>query len=311
MLPLTRHNTLDLSTVLCLLRVCKEMINVLHESILAYISSLMTQRLTWRQETDQSMNVACMTWSTIEHYERNGTQFLTRYIMYCLLDEHYQTHEHLSNCVSLLHFAYLQGVYAREYVYRHGHHLWVDRTLEMADFQFSSLRDVFYFRPDSKRAIHLYRAHEVAIRIPMPFEELKRLAYQVYGYSEADIVSILAIGTKGRDILFNMLSEHYDTNVIETRRPRLNDRLRDLLVMCDGTRHLITAPQLDDFRAHCFRMSGMTCEEATCAYLLITRREAHTDALLDPRRFRIPSHVKCELTCKSEHAVKWRHLLEW
>lgn len=305
-MPLTSYGTLDLGMTLRLLSVCKGMLGALMDPILFYLDFIMDYCGSWQMiagktEPGKKAEVACMTWSVIDQVQKKidyRVGALTRYIRFCSLDRRYQTIEHLSNCLSLLHYCYLEGCYARERTCIYGSTYWSKKELYSADERYYSLRDVYYLQPTNKKAVVLTRMAEVSVYDYIDYDVIRERARQCLlkqrfnaEYANRatvfpDVGANVAIGR-----LFDIIEEE-EKNMTErtfkSRKARVKDCFGNIIVTYKNKRYHIYSEALEDFRARCFYLPNETCHSATYCYLLIKSREANEKSINDTQRFYIP-----------------------
>jgi hypothetical protein len=302
--PLTPQGTLDLRMVLRLLSVCKGMLDALMEPILGYLREIMSRSKTWQTtiestNSDKKPNVACMTWSVIDDLQKKSgdRDLLTRYISSCLDDRRYQTVEHLSNCLSLLHYCHLEGSYCREINFQ------MRRSSVVSEITLptmhDSMRNFFYFHPNNKKTVVLSRMAEVSVYEYVNNDVLlERARHCLYkrGLKNENIQAILA--NSGDHIflealLFNIIEEdeEKDTEISErtfkARKARVNDYMVRTIVTEKNKRRLILSDARKNFRANCFSVSDVTCDGATYFYLLSKSREANVKSIIGTQRYHI------------------------
>lgn len=318
-MPLTTHQTLDLDLVLRLLRVCRGMVDALRECILGYLTMILDHRETWDEvyARSPSERVASMTWSLIKElqYEK-PTSPIERYIHFCLLDRRYQTVEHLSNVISLMHYAYLQGVYVRQKSSYSGRYLWpfyVFREMHDRD----NLDSMFYYQPNNNKAVLVYRMAEVSVLRDMTFERITKLAKKslvTRGHDRYDARRIVHRIVKENTTphsfaaLFEIIEEGEKTwdlsrRTLQTSKARVADRFGDIVITYEGNRYPIFSPVLEDFRARCFVLSNKTCLQATYIYRLLKSYETHCHMIRESDRFVVSPDETLQSTCKSIHSI--------
>ena len=303
-IPLTPQGTLDLRMVLRLLSVCKDMLNALMKPILGYLREIMSWSKTWQATlettgTKKKPIVTCMTWSVIDDLQKKSgdDDLLTRYISLCLNDRCYQTVEHLSNCLSLLHYGHLEASYCRELDYKFCRSPVVNRiTLPAAS---DDMRKFFYIHPNNKKTVLLSRMAEVSVYDYMNTDKLRERAHQCLykrGLNDENIRAILAssIGRSDLDAFFFEIieeEEEKDTAISErtfkTRKARTGDWIARTVVTEKNRRRLILSDARKDFRANCFSVPDATCHGATYFYLLSKSREANEKSIIGTRRYHI------------------------
>lgn len=305
-MPLTPQGTLDLRMVLRLLSVCKGMLNALTEKILVYLREIMSRSKTWlttleRTGINKKPNIACMTWSVIDDLQKKSDdgELLTRYIRSCLDDRSYQTVEHLSNCLSLLHYGHLEASYCRELDYNFCRSPVVNKiTLPTAS---DDMRRFFYIHPNNKKTVVLSRMAEVSVYDYMNTDKLRERAHQCLykrGLNDENVRAILAssIGHSDLDAFFFEIieeEEEKDTAISErtfkTRKARVGDWIARTVVTEKNKRRLILSDARKDFRSNCFSVSDATCHGATHFYLLSKLREANEKSIIGTQRYHIIS----------------------
>lgn len=307
-MPLTSYGTLDLGMTLRLLSVCKGMLGALMDPILAYLSFMMDHYERWeviahRAEPGKKDELVCMTWSVIDQLQKKGDYrvgTLTRYIRFCSLDRRYQTIEHLSNCLSLLHYGYLEGCYARERTYAYGSTYWSKRVLGSPGDRYS-LRDVYYLQPTNKKAVILARMAEVSVYDYIGYDVVRERARQCLikqRFSAEYANTATVFPGDGANVAFGRLFdiiEEEEKNMTErtfkSRKARVRDCFENIIVTYKNKRYHIYSEALEDFRARCFYLPNETCHSATYCYLLIKSREANEASINDAQRFYIPSDI--------------------
>lgn len=309
-MPLTPHRTLDLGMTLRLLAVCKGMVDALMDTILAYLANLMTYCYTWqeianRTEPGKKDEVACMIWQLLQELEKKrGTCHLTRYIRFCSHDRRYQTVEHLSNCLSLLHYGYLEGSYGRERTYIYGNTSWVTKELDSSIDRYS-LRNMYYFQPTNKKAVILNRMAEVGAYDHIGYDVVRERAYQCLlkqgvGEVEANNITISSLSGNSPGVamgrLFDIIEEEEKTmpaneQTFRTHKARVTERFDNIIVTYKNKRYHIRSDALEDFRSRCFYLPNSTCYNASYFYLLSKSREANLNSINHAQRYYIPSDI--------------------
>lgn len=307
-MPLTPYGTLDLGMTLRLLAVCKGMLEALMDTILAYLAQITTCCYTWREVANKAgpgtkAEIVCMTWQFFEELEKKrGTCHLTRYVRFCSLDRRYQTVEHLSNCLSLLHYGYLEGFYCRERTYIYGLSSWVTRALIPAN-ECYSLRSVFYFQPSNKKAVILNRMAEVSVFDNISYDVVRERSHQYLlkqGLSvENAILRLDSVADTTKSALvrfFDIIKEAEkgmpaNEQTFKTHKARVTDLFDNIIVTYKNERYYIRSDALEDFRSRCFYLPNSTCYNASYFYLLSKSREANHKSINNMRRYYIPSDV--------------------
>jgi hypothetical protein len=306
-IPLTSHGTLDLGITLRLLAVCKGMLEALMDTILAYLADIMTSCHTWQEianktEPGKKYEVVCMIWQFIGELEKKrGTCHLTRYIRFCSLDRRYQTVEHLSNCLSLIHYCYLECSYGRERQFRTNDTTWVTKKFIRAE-QVYSLRGVFYFQPTNKKAVVLNRMAEVGVYDYISYEEIRERTYQCFlkqGFGDEDAIAVaIASSTEENAVVqfFDIIKEEEkekppNEQTFKTHKARVTDEFENIIVTYKNERYHIHSDALKDFRARCFYLPNSTCLNASYFYVLSKSREANLNIINHTQRYYIPSDI--------------------
>lgn len=307
-LPLTPYGTLDLAMVLRLLSVCKGMLDALMTPILCYLRDTMSYSEKWRAiitAGDEKPNIACMTWSVLDDVQKKSRgDLLTRYIGFCLLDRRYQTLEHLVNCLSLLHYAYLEGTYCREIAYREGRNCLLPVKVHSPNL-YSSLRKMYYFQSTTKKAVALNRMAELSSYDFVEINALReraRLCLIKKGMNNENIRLVILDGLarvrqpEVQAFFFDLIEESEENieaseRTFKIRKARTTDSFSNLLVTRDNKRRHILSSECKDFLANCFFMPNATCYNATYFFLLSKLREANEKIINESQRYYIPSHI--------------------
>lgn len=308
-LPLTPYRTLDLAMILRLLSVCKGMLDALMAPILGYLRETISYRerrqTTMIEGGNKRLSFACMTWSVLEDLQKkSGRDHFARYIEFCLFDRRYQTLEHLSNCLSLLHYGYLEGTHCRELAYCNGATSWVTMKVTSPTEAFD-LRDVFYFNPKNKKAVLLARMKEVSCYDYVGVDTLRERARQclVKNGMEDKMIQTVIVDSLSRssdrekeavylDIIENNEENlAIDERTLKTRKARVIDVFPSIIVTRNNKRCHILANASKDFRTNCFFLSNATCQSAAYFFLLSKSREANEKSINETQRYCIPPHI--------------------
>lgn len=313
-MPLTKHETLDLGIALRLLRVCKGMLCALAIPINNYMAAIITEKETWQKvfdtepEDDKKACFTSMNWYLIERLEHKHSDgaFLTRYIKLCLLDSRYRTHEHISNCLSLLYYVYIHGAYAAEYSHKdYTGIIWCNKVFGQT-MDYFTIHNIYYFHPITNKAVVLSRMSNVQVYTNTSFDDLYNLAcaYLLQNGSTGEDIRVI-LSRKHKNMysnqeictLFGIIEKSesgrlpVEDRSFKTRKITVRDPFHSIIVTINGMRHHIYADECTAFRSRCHRMSDTTCADATIAYSLINLRERNETIIRDTPRFKTPIEV--------------------
>lgn len=234
------------------------------------------------------------------------------YLRRCLEDALYHTPAHLSNCVSLLRLACGEGnyLYKEKLEYRVQQSR-ITYTYKPLTFMNTStkhahtyLRDLKYFRQESKTAVCVYRMKNVTV-----MEGFK------YGTPSAyDRTQPTNIYSRAKDILAKKGDTHklallekygnvydgyewvkYAVNTIadagelvETKKATVEANVHAIIVMINERQHYIFSddPAVVAFRARCFK-SCSTVEEATQRYILNSKHVRNWENVYSKGRYTV------------------------
>lgn len=226
-----------------------------------------------------------------------------RYIEQCVSTKECHTPQHLSNCLSLLHLAYLEGRYL------HPHGTWHDGRVQCPDhprqspfredlMPYDRLKTIMYFRPETRKAVrlHLMRGEEVACTRPanrlstslcdMALSSLKeKQKDDTKRYTH--FLSLPYDGEKMRVEAVNILRENEALQNVKVTGEHF---FNDLIISVDKKQYHIYAEEAKGFKERCFIQHGTTVKHATYAYLLHALHKRNWEIVTKSDRFKM--HVK-------------------
>lgn len=227
--------------------------------------------------------------------EVNANGELGLYINQCIENKAYQTPEHLSNCLSLFHYAVEEAIHLHPYTWLYGSLKYTYTPLTKPTMN-HSLLELLYYRPSTKKAVTLYRMYnEVGILkdytdsgIPLCMRAKELLAQRGDDARLIKLQTLTADGDKLAELsmIVAILTEEAP---IETARIRSGDYFDDLVVKINGRQHYIYSEEARGFRERCFVDNGHGVASAGKAYLLDSLRVRNWAIITESDRFKVPS----------------------
>lgn len=259
----------------------------------------------WRPDT---VLFAC-----ISHFFRVAKPLvdLHIYVDTVLNEALYHTPEHLTNCLSLLRLAYLEG----HYLYTHERYdgmaicpLHVYRSpIQQLPKGYDKLKTIMYFNPVTKRVCHLYRMTKDVLCTKFDDYDYYNVGSGKNGYSAYEQAEAY-LKTKGdndkqlsefralpfykkamRIRTIDIIREH---DKLVTHRPKGSDLFRELIVTVGNKQHYIYAEEAIPFKDRCFiNVSDNHVETITWAYILHSFHERNWQIVTNTDRFKLPVPV--------------------
>ena len=296
-LPLDKYGP-DMDTMLSLTGTSKRMCNLLQTRILMLFSKVITfctrpHVIMTKSKRDYWLMYIYRFFNAAKPYVP-----LEKYVTQCMSNEAYQTREHVTNCLSLLHLAVCEGRYldADNHSILEPYHY----TPLAGPTKASSLYNLFYFRPSTKKAITVSRMF-AEVGVVTHFTRHGKGDTQPLYDDACDILK------KNLDVMRHIaLRYHTLTDMepfaarsiivdvirgegkepIKTRRPVCSDSLEYLIVKLDGCQHYIFSPEAESFVRNCFH-SSLSVENATKAFILDSFHARNWAIVTQSDRFKI------------------------
>jgi len=212
---------------------------------------------------------------------------LERYIEQCVQTKALHTPQHLSNCLSLLHLAYMEGRYL------HPHGAWQEGRVQCPNHPrqspfaeevspYDRLKTIMYFKPEKRKAVRLHlMKEEVACSRPanrlstslcdMALASLKENQKEDDNNNNTErqihFLTLPYDGEKMRVEAVNILREN---KTLQTVKATGDHYFHDLIVALDKTKeqYHVYSEEAKIFKTRCFIQHGRTVQHATYAYLL-------------------------------------------
>lgn len=293
-LPLDEYGP-DIGTMLCLTGTSKRMCNLLQTRILMLFSKVITfctrpYIMMTKSKRDY--------WLMYIYRFFNAYTPLEKYVTQCMSNEAYQTREHITNCLSLLHLAVCEGRY-----------LDADNHSILEPYRYTPLTgptktsylcNLFYFRPSTKKAITVSRMF-AEVGVVTHFTRHGKGGTQPLYDDACDILK------KNLDETRHSALRHYISTDLEpfaartiivdvirgegkepikTQRPRCSDSFESLIVKLDGSQHYIFSPEAESFVRNCFH-SSLSVENATKAFIFDSFHARNWAIVTESDRFKV------------------------
>jgi len=230
----------------------------------------------------------------------------------CLDDKAYHTPAYLSNSVSLLHLATLEGQYLHTFCENDEGTVFYDYMPFFEPRHDDRVHHAIYVRPPGRKAFLLNKVHndvsacteeDFIESIPPWWGHTKQLLVLRYldkvrtlrktiphscfqDLKAKPIILVQAVIDQAARLqtkVVDMLRE--GGAVIKTRRPRYTTEFRDLIVNVDGEQHYIYAEKAKAFRACCF-YNRLDIESARIGYLLDRLHGRNWKEIIETDRFK-------------------------
>jgi len=155
-LPESEEGVPDLGLMLRLMSVSKTMCDLLKPATIALCRDVLAYT-SRRKEMGKGRDrfFSCI---VLLATATNPAGDLGLYIDHCINNKEYQTPEHLSNCLSLFHYAVEEAHYLRPHTCVYGELTYAYTPLTKPTIN-HSLLDLLYYRPSTKKAVTLYRMY--------------------------------------------------------------------------------------------------------------------------------------------------------
>ena len=299
----------ELGVMMSLMGTCKMIAGLLKEPIVAFLCDLMSFDGISKSNKINSSGKGCLfeiirnmpdnkecMFAIINDTLHKARNNLRTYLLRVISDPSYHTTEHLSNSLSLIHLAYLEGRYlCKRHVNRQNRtdvtytyeYIPITTAYDMKNTQ--RLGPVRYFNTETRKAQCLYRMSEVVAK--QDNTSLQDLAIAMLKKGDAaDILRTVqgltfpcSRGTTA--FLVEIMLDAGES--MKAGRAHANNTLEDVIVTIDNKQCSIFSEAATLFRSKCFIAPTSRIEDATYAYLLSCLHTRNWAIVTDTGRYRL------------------------
>lgn len=204
-----------------------------------------------------------------------GSTRLRDYIETCINIDVYHTAQYLSNSLSLLHLAYLEGryLYSRDACYKKDAYCWCGHARkspsDLCISRYDPLKEIMYFNPKSRKVVRLHLAKTEVASVKPPLFSFHERALGSLREKKKDETAFLSLSydsEEARVAAVDILRENGALTTVAAK----GDNVFDELVVKE---YHIYSEHAKSFRERCFISNGCTVKHATYMYLLHTYHE--------------------------------------